>query len=302
MQSLITVLARWGAAFLALFPYLLLGVVTGQLLRGTALTSLVARGCRRSAPLAVALAASLGVVSPLCTYGTVPLILQLLAAGVPVAPLGTFLSTSSLMNPQLFIITAGGLGLQLALVRVAAVIAFGVLLGIGLHRLPARLVVNAGALRRADIAAPPDGAQASSSAVAPPARLTLRSLLQGTLRGLEFVGFYFVIGVLLGPVIEVFVPGRHVASLFSGRRWSSVFVATVLGVPLYACGGGAIPLVRSATRQGMSRGAALSFLIIGPATRVTPLLALAAMMRGRAVLLYVAALFVYAMAVGLLYG
>jgi uncharacterized protein len=290
MASLVDVLARAGTAFIGLFPYLLLGVLTGQLLRGTRLTALVRGGCERSLPVAVLFAAVLGAVSPLCTYGTVPLMLQLLAGGVPVAPLCTFLSTSSLMNPQLFILTAGGLGLELALVRVGAVLAFGALLGLAVHQLPARFVVNAGALSRAAEPAP-----------APAPRLTVRGVAKGTLHGLEFVGFYFIIGVLVGAVIEVLVPGRWVARLFAGGRWSSVFVATVLGVPLYACGGGAIPLVRSAARQGMSRGAALAFLIIGPATRVTPLMSLTAMLRPRTVVLYVALLFAFSMLAGLLY-
>jgi uncharacterized protein len=292
MASLVDILARAGTAFIGLFPYLLLGVLTGQLLRGTALTSMVRGGCERSLPVAVLLAAVLGAVSPLCTYGTVPLMLQLLAGGVPVAPLCTFLSASSLMNPQLFILTAGGLGLELAMVRVAAVLVFGALLGLAVHHLPRRFVVNPGALSRA--AAP-------EAAPAPAPRLTVRGVARGTLHGLEFVGFYFIIGVLVGAVVEVLVPGRWVARLFAGGRWSSVFVATVLGVPLYACGGGAIPLVRSAIRQGMSRGAALAFLIIGPATRVTPLMSLTAMLRPRAVLLYVALLFAFSMVAGLLY-
>ena len=294
METVITVLARAGHAFIGLSPYLLLGVITGQLLRGTAITPLVRRGCERSLLVAVALAAGLGAVSPLCTYGTVPLMLQLLAGGVPVAPLCTFLSTSSLMNPQLFILTAGGLGLQLAAVRVAAVLVFGVLLGLAVHRLPSRFVINPGALSRSEVAAP----ETAPAATAPRG---VRAFARQTLRGLEFVGFYFVIGVLLGAVIEVVVPGRWIARLFAGGRWSSVFIATVLGVPLYACGGGAIPLVRSAIRQGMSRGAALAFLIIGPATRVTPLLSLTAMLRPRAVLLYVAMLFAFSMLAGLLY-
>jgi hypothetical protein len=54
--------------------------------------------------------------------------------------------------------------------------------------------------------------------------------------------------------------------------------------------------------QGMSGGAALAFLIAGPATRIPPLLALATIVRPLFVLAYVLFLIVYSVVAGLLYG
>ncbi|NIO71195.1 MAG: permease, partial [Anaerolineae bacterium] len=44
-----------------------------------------------------------------------PVLVQLLRHGVPPAPLLTFVVASSLMNPQLFVLMLGGLGLEMAL-------------------------------------------------------------------------------------------------------------------------------------------------------------------------------------------
>lgn len=90
--------------------------------------------------------------------------------------------------------------------------------------------------------------------------------------------------------------------MFRPGEWASAALAAVLGVPLYACGGGTIPLVRSLLRQGMSEGAALAFFISDPATRVTPLMALAAVLRPGFILAYVCALLAYSIVVGVLYG
>lgn len=51
-------------------------------------------------------------------------------------------------------------------------------------------------------------------------------------------------------------------------------MAATIGVPLYACGGGTIPLIREWLAMGMSMGSASAFMITGPATKITNLGAL----------------------------
>ena len=72
-----------------LVVYVLLGVVLGEGLRYTPVARLLEGVCRRKPALAVASSAVLGMVSPLCTYGTVPILLRLLRSGVPIGPLAT---------------------------------------------------------------------------------------------------------------------------------------------------------------------------------------------------------------------
>jgi uncharacterized membrane protein YraQ (UPF0718 family) len=51
-------------------------------------------------------------------------------------------------------------------------------------------------------------------------------------------------------------------------------MAATVGVPLYVCGGGTIPLLQAWMQNGMSMGAAASFMISGPAMKITNLGAL----------------------------
>jgi len=90
-----------------LSPYVLAGVILGEILKLTSWTKLVYVWTAKSRFLSILTASALGMISPLCTYGTVPVILQLFRAGVPLAPLATFLSVSSEMNPQLLVFTWG---------------------------------------------------------------------------------------------------------------------------------------------------------------------------------------------------
>jgi uncharacterized membrane protein YraQ (UPF0718 family) len=65
---------------------------------------------------------------------------------------------------------------------------------------------------------------------------------------------------------------------FGGRggnlRGFGVLMAATIGVPLYVCGGGTIPLLMAWLESGMSMGAAAAFMITGPATKITNLGAL----------------------------
>lgn len=274
-----------------LVPYLLLGVIVAEAMRTTRVGKVLERGCMTRPRLAIPLAAILGIASPLCTYGTVPLILQLLRAGVPLAPLATFLATSSLLNPQLLLLTWGGLGPAMAASQLAAVLVFGLLLGGAIHLVPLRFCLRSG---RRETHEHHHGRH--------PQAFAWRTFGRDALRTLEFVGLYVVVGSLIAATIEVLVPGRWILALFGGGGWSRVLLAALLGVPLYACGGGTVPLLRSLLSQGMAGGAVLAFLIAGPATRVAPLMALATIVRPLWLLGYVVVLIAYAVAAGLVFG
>ncbi len=130
----------------------------------------------------------------------------------------------------------------------------------------------------------------------------MKEFARNSWRTFEFVGFYVLLGTVLGAAVEVLVPGRWIMAAFGTGRWYEVLIAALLGVPLYACGGGTIPLVSSLMGQGMAGGAALAFLVAGPATRVPPLLALATILRPAFIATYVVGLLLYSVLAGLIYG
>lgn len=197
------------------------------------------------------------------------------------------------MNPQLFLITWGGIGLEMALARAGAALLFGITLGLVLQHFPVEAAANPNVFQNSP--------SVKETPISPSEPRTWRSYLQASWNSLQFVGFYIVLGIILGSMVEVFVPGRVILAAFSSENWYSVLLAALLGVPLYACGGGSIPLIRSLILGGMSQGAALAFFVVGPATRVTPLLALSAVLRPKFLAAYVASLVGYALLAGTIY-
>ncbi len=107
----------------------------------------------------------------------------------------------------------------------------------------------------------------------PTPNMVLR-LLKNIWRNIKATGPYFLVGVVLSAVFQRYVPTDAFVSLFGSNEGFGVLMAATIGVPLYACGGGTIPLLLEWLADGMSLGNAAAFMITGPATKITNLGAL----------------------------
>lgn len=82
----------------------------------------------------------------------------------------------------------------------------------------------------------------------------------------------FLLSVLLSALFQRYVPADTFAGFFGkNNEGFGVLMAATVGVPLYACGGGTIPLLLQWLSDGMSMGSAAAFMITGLATKITNL-------------------------------
>ena len=125
-------------------------------------------------------------------------------------------------------------------------------------------------------------------------------LLKNIWRNIKITGPYFLIGVALSAIFQRYVPESTMVSLFGGNKAFGVLMAATIGVPLYACGGGTIPLLRQWMVSGMSMGAVASFMITGPATKITNLGALKIVLGIKRFAIYIAFSVAFAFTTGLL--
>ena len=121
-------------------------------------------------------------------------------------------------------------------------------------------------------------------------RIWLIRYLLNLWRNIRATGLYFLFGILLSALFQRYVPQE---------AWGVLMAATV-GVPLYACGGGTIPLLQEWLMNGMSLGSAAAFMITGPATKITSLGALKIVTGIRRFLLYLAFILLFSFVSGLL--
>ena len=112
------------------------------------------------------------------------------------------------------------------------------------------------------------------------------------------IAVWFFIGVFIAALITVLVPDE-VMSTFLGGGLSSMLVMLVVGIPLYICATASTPVAAALILKGVSPGAALVFLLVGPATNVTSLSVLLGILGKKSTLLYLASLSFCAVLFGL---
>ena len=78
---------------------------------------------------AIIFAALVATISPFCSCGIIPLITTMLGAGVPLAPVMAFWIASPIMDPEMFILTAAGIGIHFAFAKTLAAISMGLFAG-----------------------------------------------------------------------------------------------------------------------------------------------------------------------------
>lgn len=275
---------------LRLGPYVAAGVASAAVLGQFDLPRRWRGWLRGGGVPSIVSAACLGAVSPVSTYGTVPVLLRLLREGASPGPVLAFLSASTMLNPQLFLLTLGGLGWRIALAQAAGVLLLSGAVGWVAMRVPPASLIH------------PAARSVGASAHPIPRRFSWSGLGRDLLGLSGWVGFTFTVGVILAAVLQVFVPSHWIVRWLGGEGWGGVALAGILGVPLYTCGGSAVPLLSALVRSGMGRGAALAFLLSGPATRVTALAAVGTLVNRRALVVYTVCLVAGAVLVGAVLG
>ena len=100
-------------------------------------------------------------------------------------------------------------------------------------------------------------------------------------------------------VFQRYVPQDMMTDLFGENEAWGVLMAATIGIPLYACGGGTIPLLQAWLYDGMSMGSAAAFMITGPATKITNLGAVKIVLGIKRFILYITFIMVFSLVTGL---
>ena len=282
--------------------YLVLGIVVGSLISIYVPKKSLARAFNHSGYLSIIFASILGVLSPLGSYAVIPLLGTMLASGFPLAPVMAFLTASPLMSPYVLITTWGILGPRMALVRLATALILAVTCGLlikffsGRGKLDEWAKINPALL---DPSNSKDFWSLAGKKLDPEKKGKAAAKMMWGIT--KFSGKYFILSIILGSALEAFLPHGLVGGLLGAQNRFSILWGATLGIPIYICGGATVPFILSLMEQGMDRGSALAFFIVGPATRVSPMVTLLALVRKKPFALYLGLCFVGGILFGYLY-
>ena len=230
-------------------------------------------------------ASLLGIASPLCMYGTIPLAASFSKSGMRDEWLASFMMCSILLNPQL-IIYSTALGTTALAVRIVSCFICGIAAGVLIRILGrGKPFFNFAGFEE------PHNHDTDPN-------LLLR-LIKNIGRNIRATGLYFLFGVFLSAVFQRYVPEDLMTVFFGGNEAFGVLMAATIGVPLYACGGGTIPLLQAWLMDGMSMGSAAAFMITGPSTKITNLGALKIVLGLKNFVIYIAFVMIFSFSTGL---
>ncbi|MCL2721543.1 MAG: permease [Treponema sp.] len=230
-------------------------------------------------------ASLLGIASPLCMYGTIPIAASFAEKGLEEnadfqAILAAFMMSSILLNPQILFYTAV-LGTNVFLIRFFLCFLCGITAGIAV-----RFFFKQKKFFNFSSFYPVSDKDSDSNII-------LR-FLKNFARNIKATGLFFLIGIILSSLFQCYVPADGFANLFGSNRGFGVLMAAAIGVPFYVCGGGTIPLLQAWLHYGMSLGSASAFMITGAAAKITNLGALKIVLGIKPFVFYLLFVFIFA--------
>ncbi len=273
-----------------IFGYWILGMIIGSMVSVFAKNYIHnifrSLGSKKIGIWGIVISSGLGMLSPLCMYGTIPIAVSFSRSGIRDDWLAAFMMSSILLNPQLMIYSAA-LGENVLAIRILFCFLCGITAGLLIRVFCRRKsFFNFHGLYE------PENHDIDK-------KIFLR-YIKSLGRNIKATGPYFLIGIILSALFERYVPADLMTDLFGGNEAFGILMAATVGVPLYACGGGTIPLLQQWLWEGMSVGSAASFMLTGPATKITNLGALKIALGIRHFLFYFIFVMVFSIAAGLI--
>ena len=274
--------ASW-TVMLALGPWVLLGAAVAGVLHAVLPADFVRRhlGTGRGS---VTKAVVLGVPLPLCSCGVIPTGLGLRKDGASRGASVGFLISTPQTGVDSVLVSAAFLGWPFALFKVGAAAATGVLGGWITDRVAPEPEITA-----SDDTATHGG---------PGGQSRMTAAWEHGFDVLRTIWGWLVFGVVVSAILTVAVPASAYSALTEHGPLLAMLAMLVVSLPLYVCATASVPIAAALVVGGFPPGAALVFLMAGPATNLATIGAVYRGLGGRALSIYLATIVLGSLAAG----
>jgi uncharacterized membrane protein YraQ (UPF0718 family) len=284
------------------FPYFIIGILLAGYIRTYKIAVKLQTKLRRYGILSVVLASLVGILTPLCACGTVTTAVSLLFAGLPLAPVMSLMITSPLLSPSTYLLTLNDLGPEWTVIRTIAAFSMGIFAGVVTHLLrnkgfQSRDIFIEGAVPRGDLhdeAYPNERLRCNcrdkfGHRVAAKTKNMFVIFLAKSSEMLWLVGKYVLVGVVIGAIVERYMPKDWISGLFGQKGALSIIWVTLGSVPIFLHQISASSIlyhIKSSLNGTLDGGAALAFLTGGPVTAIPTMIMFWTIFRKRVFFLY----------------
>ncbi|WP_442483969.1 permease [Aeoliella sp. SH292] len=268
-----------------LAPWLLLGALVAGLLHVLLPRDFVQR--HLSGRGSVAKAVAIGVPLPLCSCSVIPLAISLREERASRGATVGFLISTPQTGVDSVLVSAGMLGWPFALFKVAAALVTGLVGGWVTEAWEPKS--NESGIEQLPLANDRT-------------RRSWRELPEHSLEILHSVWRWLVVGILLSAAITTLVPGSVWTSVAGYGTLVAMLLVLAVSVPMYVCATASVPIAAALVASGLPAGAAMVFLMAGPAVNIATIGAVRKTLGNRAMVVYLATIIVGSMAAGLLFS
>jgi uncharacterized membrane protein YraQ (UPF0718 family) len=304
MNVIVNILLESWRLLLEASVYILFGMLIGGMLKVFLNPSFVADHLGKGRFISVIKAALFGIPIPLCSCGVLPAAASLKRQGANNGATTAFLISTPESGVDSIAITYALLDPIMTVARPVSAFITAVAAGISENLLHTQKEEDW--KRVIDKSCPVDNC-CSGEDCPPEEHARHHSIKEKLSAGLKYTvddlwgdlaGWFFA-GLLLAGVISALIP-QELMSRYLGGGLHSMLIMLLVGIPMYICATASTPVAAALILKGVSPGAALVFLLVGPATNITSLSVLFGILGKRATAIYLVTLSLFAVLSGLL--
>ncbi len=281
--------------------FILFGFVIAAIIRAFISSETIAKYIGGNDFRSVFYAALFGVPLPLCSCGVVPTAMALKKQGASNAATLSFLISTPESSIDSIALTYALIDPLMTIFRPVAAFATGFVAGIAeifFGKKGAKGAVKAPVCHHCEH----EGHEHSHDMTAPHKHSVFERLKLGMhfafVELLTEISRWFLIGMLVAGIITYMVPPSFVEQ-YLGQGWLSMLIMLAVGLPLYVCATASTPIAAALLLKGMSPGAALVFLLTGPATNAASFTVIVKMLGARTAVIYIISIAVCAVVMGM---
>ena len=273
----------------AMAPYLLIGMFIAGILHVFIGTDFITRHLGKNNLVTIIKASLFGIPLPICSCGVIPVAASLKKEGASKSATLSFLVSTPTTGADSILASYSLLGPLFAIFRPLAAFTTGITIGV------LNFIFNR---------EPPEKISEKHHHLRN--ELDIKSKITevfkyGFVELAEDIGKWLVIGVLIGGVLTVAIPQEFIEK-FLPYQWMHFIIMLGIALPLYVCATGSIPIAAAFLQMGFSPGAALVFLIAGPATNTVTLSFVRSKLGKRAFFLYIISIVSISLIAGIVFN
>lgn len=271
VEYIVAFLSALAELTMEMAPYLLLGFLFAGILYVWFPQKKVYKYLGKPNSASVINAALIGIPLPLCSCGVIPTGISFYNSGASRGSSVSFLISTPQTGMDSIMVTYSLLGLPMAIIKPVIALFTGFFGGF--------LTNKFGRDNRGEVPSP-------ETVNANHEDRSLKGMLRyAFVEFLEDIAKWLVIGLLLAALIEVLVPDRFFTA-YLGNEYLEMLLIMVAAIPLYVCATGSVPIAAILMLKGLSPGAAIVFLMAGPATNAATMTVIGNVFGRRTLVIY----------------